>query len=562
MATHSRHRALAAGTTIESLKKEAKRWRNALRDGDAAARERLRAVAPNAGTEATLREVQHALALEHGVAGWAALKELLADRELAKRSGAERADDFLRHAVERQSGPLAAHLLRKHPDVARFSLLTAVVAGDLAEVERRLALDTAAASALGGPQRWQPLQYLCYQRIPFAAASDNAVAIARALLDAGADAKATFKDDWDNPFTLLTGVIGEGEQRNLPHPRAEELAALLIERGADAYDTQSLYNTSLHADDTFWLEFLYSRSDDAAGAAERWRSVGAWPKSGMLDYLLGNAVSRNHVRRTRWLLERGARATALHFYSKRNLHTEARLGGFTEVAQLLEQFGAEPQPLDDLQAFHAACMSGDRETARRLLAAHPEYLHYPGPMYKAAEQDRLDVVELLFGLGVSPDVAHGSWTGLHSAAHNGSVRVARLLLARGATVDIREHKYHATPLGHAVYMRQPAMIELLSAVSRDVVSLVRIGHLERLRAVLESEPSSSGTTQNGRTLLFFLSAPEERAIEIAELLLQHGLDSSFADADGMTAADVALKSGFDELADLLREPRRPDYKKV
>jgi ankyrin repeat protein len=55
---------------------------------------------------------------------------------------------------------------------------------------------------------------------------------------------------------------------------------------------------------------------------------------------------------------------------------------------------------------------------------------------------------------------------------------------------------------------------------------------------------------------------EERGIEIAELLLRRGLDPELTDADGMTAADVALKSGFDELAELLREPRRPDYKKV
>jgi ankyrin repeat protein len=80
--------------------------------------------------------------------------------------------------------------------------------------------------------------------------------------------------------------------------------------------------------------------------------------------------------------------------------------------------------------------------------------------------------------------------------------------------------------------------------------------------VLESEPSASGTTQNGRTVLFFLSAPEERAIEIAELLLQRGLDPELTDADGMTAADVALKSGFDELAELLREARPSNYRKV
>jgi ankyrin repeat protein len=557
MSTGSRTRALGAAATLESLKKEAKRWLKALRDGDASARERLSRATPHASAAPTLREVQHALALEHGVPGWTALKERLADRQLAKRSAGERAGDFLRHAVDRQGGALAAHILDRHPDVARFNLHTAVVAGDLGEVERQLAAGASTTSSAGVPRTWQPLQYLCYARLPVAAAGDNAVAIARALLDAGADPKATWKDDWGNPFTLLTGVIGEGEGREPRHPRAVELAELLIARGADPYDTQSLYNTSLHADDPFWLELLYARCE-AAGGVERWRSREAWPASGMLDYLLGNAVSRNHIRRSRWLLEHGARATAPHAYSKRNLHTEAVLGGFTELAELLRAFGAQPEALDDLHAFHAACLSCDRETARRLAAAHPEYLRYPGAMYKAADVDRADVVELLLELGVSPDVAHGGWTGLHGAAHNGSVRVAQLLLERGATVDIRDQKYHSTPLGHAVWAHQAAMVDLLSAVSRDVIALVRVGKLERLRAVLGAEPQLVGATRDGRTALFFLSAPEERAIDIAELLIECGADPGFTDADGLTAADVAAKSGLEDVADRLRNPAREE----
>jgi uncharacterized protein len=552
MSTKSAIRALGAAASLESLKKEAKRWLKALREGDTAARERLRRVLPSAGAQVALREVQHALALEHGLEGWAALKEALADRALAKRSAAERADDFLRHAIERQSGALAANILRKHSDVARFSVHTAAVAGDLAEVKRRLSADASAASAAGGPRTWQPLQYLCYARLPIAEASEHAVAIARALLDAGADPKATWKDDWNNPFTLVTGVIAEGEGRELPHPHAVELAKLLIERGADPFDTQSLYNTSLHHDDTFWLEFLHSRCE-AAGNAERWLSKAAWSGNGMLDYLIGNAVSRNHVKRTRWLLEHGAQATARHSYSKRNLHTEALLGGFMELARLLLDFGAQPEPLDDVHAFHAACMSGDRDTARRFVEAHPEYLKHPGAMYNASESDRTDVVELLLELGVSSDVEHGSWTGLHGCAHNGSVRVGKLLIERGASVDIREQKYHSTPLGHAVWAGQQQMVDLLSAVSRDVIALVRAGKLERLRTVLDEDPSLAQATRDGRTALYSLSAPEERAVEIAELLLARGVDPKFQDADGLTAAEAAAKSGLEELADLLRD---------
>jgi uncharacterized protein len=553
MSTQSNTRTLGAGASLESLKKEAKRWLNALRnEGDAAARERLRRVLPNAGASVGLREVQHAVALEHGLPSWAALKEALADRALAKRSTGERADDFLRHAIDRMGEPLAAHILRKHPDVARFSVHTAVVGGDLAEVERRLAHDSAAASVTGGPKGWQPLQYLCYARLPLAEPSEHAVAIARALLDAGADPNAKWNDGWENPFTLLTGVIGDGEQRHAPHPRAVELAELLIERGAQAYDTQSLYNTSLSTDNTFWLDFLYSHSE-AVGDAERWRSKEAWPANGMLDYLIGNAVSRNHLKRTRWLLERGAHATAPHFYSKRNLHTEALLGGFTELAQLLLDFGARPERLDDVHAFQAACMSGDRATALRLLAAHPEYRRFPGPMYQAADRDRVDVAEMLLELGVSPDVEHGGWTALHSAAHSNSVRVAKLLVERAATIDIRENKYHSTPLGHAVWAGNRDMVDLLSTVSRDVIALVRAGKVERLRAVLDAEPALIQATRDGRTPLYFLSPPEERALEIAELLLARGADPKFTDPDGLTAADAAAKSGLEDLADLLRD---------
>ncbi|HEY3518783.1 MAG TPA: ankyrin repeat domain-containing protein [Gammaproteobacteria bacterium] len=556
MSTRPGTRTLGAAATLESLKKEAKRWLKALREGDPAARERLQRVRPNAGTEIALREVQHALALEHGFNGWTALKEALADRALARRGPSERADDFLRQAIDRAGGPLAAHILRKHPDVAQFSLHTAVVAGDLAEVERRLSHDASAASRAGGPQGWQPLQYLCYARVPLAESTEHAVAIARALLDAGADPRATWKDDWNNPFTLLTGVIGEGEGRSPRHPHAVALAELLIERGADPYDTQSMYNTSLHTDDTFWLDFLHSRSK-AAGDADRWRSQDAWPKSGLLDYLIGNAVSRNHVKRVRWLLEHGARATAPHSYSKRNLHTEAVLGGFTELAQLLVEFGAQPERLDDTHAFQVACMTGDRGTARRLLEKHPEYRRFPGPMYQAADRDRGDVAELLLELGVSPDVEHGGWTALHSCAHNNSQRVAKLLLEHGATIDVREQRFHSTPLGHAVWAGQHAMVDLFSGVSRDVIALARAGKLERLRTLLDEDPTLVQATRDGRTALYFLSAPEERAVEIAELLLARGVDPKFKDADGLTAADAAAKSGLEELADLLREAESP-----
>ena len=64
--------------SLESLRKEAKRWHAALRANDADARARLQHVLPDAPAAPVLRDVQHALAREHGFTGWTALKQAIA----------------------------------------------------------------------------------------------------------------------------------------------------------------------------------------------------------------------------------------------------------------------------------------------------------------------------------------------------------------------------------------------------------------------------------------------------------------------------------------------------
>jgi hypothetical protein len=71
-------RQLTPRSTLENLKREAKRWLKALRANVEEARARLERALPNAPAVPTLRDVQHALALEHGLPGWTALKNLVA----------------------------------------------------------------------------------------------------------------------------------------------------------------------------------------------------------------------------------------------------------------------------------------------------------------------------------------------------------------------------------------------------------------------------------------------------------------------------------------------------
>ena len=148
----------------------------------------------------------------------------------------------------------ALRILKRYPEIARDSLHTAVVCGDLDEVKRILGDRPAAACEPGGPQRrrhlsereklWTPLLHLCYGRVPLAAASDNAVEIARLLLNHGANPNDYFEVG-SHPcrYTALCGVAGEGEDDAPPHPQRETLMRLLLERGAEPYDIQLSYNT-------------------------------------------------------------------------------------------------------------------------------------------------------------------------------------------------------------------------------------------------------------------------------------------------------------------------------
>ena len=569
-------RKLTAKSSLDSLKKEARRWLKAVRAGESAALARLKQALPRAGAAAGLREIQQALAREHGAESWAALKLQLADEALARRSHVERLEEFLEHSIlnygiapgvstwnpaypdDPSRRDYAARILARHPEVARGSIHAAAICGDVDEVERLLNQDGRVASLKGGKRQWEPLLYLAYGRLPLASAVDNAIAIATLLLDQGADPNVQMTDGL-NPFTAVTGFIAEGERTPIqvpPHPRAEELVRLLVERGASPFDTQALYNTSLWYDSTEWLDLLYGY-DERSGTTARWNEQREG-QLGQLDYLLGNAVDRNHVRRVEWLLAHGANPQAKHAYSKRNLHTSAVLHGHARLADLLANAGAQVEELADREAFQAACLRMDVDTARSMAAQHPEYARDASVLLMAATTGRVEVVELLLDLGTSADAAGaGGERALHVAAWADSVAVARLLIERGAEIDARDRQHNATPLSWAIYLGKPQLVDYLSTVSSDVFCLCGAGKVERLRSLLRKQPALAKTLRDDRTALFCLPERDENlAIEIAELLVSHGADPTFRNSKGLTAADEAERNGMEAAAQLLRDARR------
>src|SRR5579871_1982858 len=95
----SMSRLLTPDSSLENLKKEAKRWLKAVRAGDADARTRLVAVLLTAPADPGLRDVQLAVAREYGFPGWTALRQALDELALARRTLPERVELVLREAM-------------------------------------------------------------------------------------------------------------------------------------------------------------------------------------------------------------------------------------------------------------------------------------------------------------------------------------------------------------------------------------------------------------------------------------------------------------------------------
>jgi ankyrin repeat protein len=602
------HRKLTPKTTLENLKREAKRWLQALRENDSEARVRFERVLPGAPASPGLREVQHALALEHGLSGWNAVRSQLAGSASESEGHDALVARFLRNACPDhhvRGGPahvMALHtadlLLAQHPEIARDSFHTAIVCGDLAEVERILRERPQAATEKGsragndrarvgefedifrdaGPINWEPLLYLSFTRLSLRAANDNAVAIATLLLDHGANPNAYFKAG-DSFYTPLVGVIGEGEESRPPHPRRNELVQLLLDREANAYG-QVIYNTHFNGDVQWFLEMAYANALKT-GRTSDWENPD-WPMFDMGGYgcgarfLLGGAVDRNNLELARWMLEHGANPNAAA-PAKRNRHTidasgrlssralyeEALRKGSREMADLLASFGATRSvvTLEGEEAFAAACLRLDRAEARAMLVGHPEYLSSPKAITVAIMRDSADVVEWLLDLGMSPDIEdpeEGKQHPLHVAAYHDSLEIARLLLERGAQIDPRETRYSSTPLWGAVWGQHKRIIDLLSPLSSDVWALAFVGNVEQLRKVLASEPRLARSRGENETPLMWLPGDEDQAMEVAELFLAGGADPNVRNGQGQTAADLASVRGLDRVAALLRSRESKD----
>jgi ankyrin repeat protein len=244
-----------------------------------------------------------------------------------------------------------------------------------------------------------------------------------------ATARSQLVTDRDPPVhraTLLHYVAANGVEdvRQRSPQNAVEVARLLLEWGADPNALADAYGEQCTT-----MSLLVSSTPPAQagvqvplidvlvdfGASVEPLGAGHW-NSPLITALVFGFVDAAEA-----LVRRGARVDVLA--------AAAGLGRLDEVRTLLAESSAD----DRHRAFALATQLGHLEVTRALLDAgeDPNRFHPPG--------------------------MHAHTTPLHHAALNGHDPVVRLLVERGARLDLEGTIYHATPAGWADHGGHPAI---------------------------------------------------------------------------------------------------------
>jgi ankyrin repeat protein len=258
----------------------------------------------------------------------------------------------------------------------------------------------------------------------------------RALLrdDAGlVHARSTRRMHFDPPehraqllhYVASNGV--EGYRQRTP-ANVLDVARLLLETGSDpnavaylyggACTTMSLLVSSAHPAKAGKHAPLVDLLVDFGASVEA-QGEGAWTSP------LRTALTFGYLDAAQALVRRGA--------SVSTIAEAAGLGAIADVARLLPDSTAEERQL----ALALAASLGQTAVAAALIDA-------------GVDPDRHN-----------PPNAHSHSTPLHQAVAAGHLPMVRLLVTRGARLNIRDTMFDSTPLGWAEYLKQAAIAAYL-----------------------------------------------------------------------------------------------------
>ena len=269
---------------LGQLRRRAKELRDAARQGDPMALQRLARQHSSAGGSAVrLAAAQLVIARELGFPSWPGLVAAIDADAAARRMVPELVAASIEGRMRR-----AAEILRADPGIACRSLLAATVLGDAAAVRDQLAADVAAAVAIDDEHGWPPLLYACYSRWHQVdpGRAPGLAGVVRLLLEAGAGAdtndgaRPRFRSalkgsvEVNNP-ELTEVLLDAGANPDLGQPVAEAAGhgdlrclRLLLSRGARVAGTWAMGAALYHDDPGAATLLLGALAADGGGAAD------------------------------------------------------------------------------------------------------------------------------------------------------------------------------------------------------------------------------------------------------------------------------------------------------
>jgi len=469
---------------LDHFRRQATSLLRQAKSGDGRALELIARPQPDAAAPdlLTLAAAQFAVARGYGFSSWPRLKHYLDTAETLRRDptaapaapDTDPADAFCRLAClvySEQDGPdrwtAARALLTEQPDLVSHSIAAASASADPDAIRQHLAADPRAATTETGPHRWAPLMYLTYSRVGQRnQPAERFLLSARLLLDAGADPDSGYL--WlglPTPFTVLTGVFGEGEQgpgRQPRHPHSLALARLLLAGGADPNDGQTLYNRMFRPDDShleLLFEFGLGRGD--GGPWKRRLGEAAETPTEMLARQLQWAIDHGFAERVELMAGNGVDVRA-PLADGRSPAQRAADAGRLDIAATLTRHGGGPPVVDDSAQLLDRLLTGggaaDTDPERAALDACRA--RWPDLIHRATTPD---AIRRIAAAGFDVNARRDGATALHQAAWSGDLPLIRALLDAGADPDARDDHFGATPLGWAEHGYQEPACRVLAA---------------------------------------------------------------------------------------------------
>jgi ankyrin repeat protein len=290
-------------------------------------------------------------------------------------------------------------------------------------------------------------------------------------------------------------------------------------------------------------------------------------KDGKRRTALHLAVEEGHCDLVELLIKKGANAKGLHCKMRSLSHVAVAARCSTKMIRLLvDQVDVNGRDLDGATALHLACEQGNLAIASELLARgatidsvtcyKKNALHFA----VCADSPNLELIKLLVEKGVDVGApSRGGVTALHFACERGQLDVFQLLLGTGE--DAKCTTESGRTLLHYAASKQDSNLEIVeslvelgvdvNAKDKDGLTALHVAAEQNncdLVKVLLRRGASFEVSNRGRTALHCTAAAE-----VAEILIDEGIDVNASDSEGLTALHLASQRDLEDVLDVLLE---------